>query len=76
MPQKQCGCIKNTQLFKHRTTRGFGVKLRHKDEVGRCRFFVVVDHGSVLLGMMDIELLDILKITFEVVEDQQAEQDI
>ena len=32
------------------------VKLRHKDKVARCRFFVVQGDGSVLLGMLDIEV--------------------
>ena len=49
----------------------YSVKLRHKDKVVRCRFFVVLGDGSVLLEMPDIELLGILKITCDVVEDQQ-----
>ena len=37
------------------------VKLRHKDKVVRCKFFVLPRDGPVLLGMPDKELLGILK---------------
>ena len=40
--------------------------------VARCRFFAVPCDGPMLLGMPDIELLGILKITCDVVEDQQV----
>ena len=46
------------------------VKLRCKDKVARCRFFIVPGDGPALLGTTDIELLGIVKITYEVVEDQ------
>ena len=39
------------------------VKLNYKDECVKCRFFAVPGDGPVLLGMPDIELLSILKIT-------------
>ena len=39
-----------------------------------CRFFVVQVDGAVLLGRPDIKLLDILKITCEVMGDQQADR--
>ena len=45
------------------------IKLRHKDKIARCRFFVVPGDGQELLGMPDIELLSILKIMCEVVDD-------
>ena len=42
------------------------VRLRHKDKIAKCRFFVVPGDGPALLGMPDIELLDILKIMCKV----------
>ena len=50
------------------------VKLRHKNKIARCRFFVVPADSQTLLGMPDIELLQILKIMCEVVEGQQADK--
>ena len=38
------------------------VRLRHEDKIARYRFFVVPGDGPALLGIPDIELLDILKI--------------
>ena len=46
------------------------VKLRHKNNVTKCRFIVVSDNDPVLL--MDIEVIDILQITCEVLDDKQA----
>ena len=52
-------------------------RLRHKDNIARCRLFVVPGDGPALLampallGMPDNELVVILKITHEVVRDQQ-----
>ena len=45
------------------------MKLRHEDRNATCRFFVVPEDGQPLLGMPDIELLNILKRTFEVKDD-------
>ena len=44
------------QLSVHR------VRLRHKDKNAKCRFFVVLGIGPALLGMLGIELLNVLKI--------------
>ena len=49
-------------------------KLRHKDQIARCRFLVVSGGGPALLEMPDIELLSILKIMCDVVEGQQADR--
>ena len=38
------------------------IRLRHKDQDVKCSFFVVPGHGPELIGMLDIELLNILKI--------------
>ena len=38
------------------------VRLRYRDKIAKCRFFVVPGDGPVLLGMPGIELLDILKV--------------
>ena len=46
------------------------VRLRHKDNIVRCRFFVVPHDGSLLLGMLDIVLLEILNIMYEVLDQQ------
>ena len=48
------------------------VTLRNKEKVARCRYFIVLADGPVLLGILDIELLSILKITGEMMEDQQG----
>ena len=48
------------------------VRLRHKDNVNKCRFFVVPGNGPVLLQVLDIEVLGILKITCEVIDSQLA----
>ena len=37
------------------------VKLGHKEKDVRCRFFIVPSDGQVPLGMLDIEVLGILK---------------
>ena len=37
------------------------VWLKHKDKIIRCGFFVVPSDGPVLLGLLDIELLGLLK---------------
>ena len=42
------------------------VILRHKDKIAKCRLFVVPGDGPALLGIPDIELLGIVKITCEV----------
>ena len=45
------------------------VGLRHKDKNAKCRFFVLPEDGSALLGMTDIKLLNIPKIMCEVIGD-------
>ena len=45
---------------------------RHIDKIVKCRFFVVPGDCPALLGMLDIEVLGILKITCEVVDGQQV----
>ena len=50
------------------------VKLRHRVNTARFRFFVVSGDGPALLGMPEIELLDILKTMCTVVEYQQADR--
>ena len=42
--------------------------------MAKCRFFVVPGDHPAPLGMIDIELLDILKIMCEVVGVQQADR--
>ena len=49
-------------------------RLGHKDKISRCRFFVVLGDGLVLLGMPDITFQDILIIMCKVVGDQQADR--
>ena len=45
------------------------VKLMHKDKSANCRFLVVPGDGPALLWMPDIQLLNILRITCEVIGD-------
>ena len=49
------------------------VKLRHKNKIAKCRSFVVPGDDPALLGMPDIEL-GIMKIMFDIIEDQQADK--
>ena len=37
----------------------YTVRLRHRDETAKCRFFIVPGNGPALLGIPDIELLSI-----------------
>ena len=71
MPQKQCGGIKtyNSNIEQLGVCL---VKLKHKDKVATCRFFVVQGDDLALLGMPNIEFLDIPKITCEVVDNKQV----
>ena len=48
------------------------VRLRHKDKVVRCRFFVVSGDGPVLLGMPDIKLLGLLNKTCNGLDQEQV----
>ena len=50
------------------------VKLRHEENIAKCRFFEVPGDGSALLGMPHIELLGILKTMYEVVGQQAGIQ--
>ena len=50
----------------------YTVKLTDADKTVWCRFFVATADGPLLLGMLDMELLGILKITCDVVGGQQA----
>ena len=52
---------------------GFSVKLKYRNKLVRCRFFVVPGDSPVVIGMPVIKLLGIMKITCEVVEDQQTD---
>ena len=47
-------------------------KLRHKGNVVKCKFFVFSGDGPALLGMVDVEVLGILRITCEVIHNQQT----
>ena len=49
----------------------YTVNLRHKDKIIKCRLFVVAGYGPTLLGMLVIEVLSTLKITWEVINAQQ-----
>ena len=50
------------------------MKLRHKDKVVRCRFFVVPGYTQALLGIPEIELHDKLKIMCDVIEGQHTDR--
>ena len=45
------------------------MRLRHKENHATYRFFIVPRDSLALLGMQDIELLNILKIMCEVIGD-------
>ena len=48
------------------------VKLRHKNNVAKCRSSVVPGNDPGLLGMSNIEVLGILKIIYEVINSQKT----
>ena len=45
----------------------YAVRLRHRNKITRSRFLEVPGDSPALLGMPDIDLLDIVKIACEVV---------
>ena len=45
------------------------VRLRHKDKGAKYRFIVVPGDWPALLGVSDVKLLNILKITCEIIGD-------
>ena len=47
-------------------------RLRYKDNIAKCRFFVVLGDNQALLGMPNIILLDMLKVVFEVMRSSQV----
>ena len=54
----------------------YTVRLRHKDKNVKCRFFVVPGDILTLLGMPDIELVNILKIICEVIDCQHENRNL
>ena len=58
------------KTYNHLEIKQLGVHtvgLRHKYKTAKCRFFVIPGEGPALLGMPDIEVLRILKITLGVI---------
>ena len=45
-------------------------QLKHKERVVRCRFFIIPGNSQALLGMLDIEMLESLKIMCKVLDQQ------
>ena len=43
------------------------VKLRYTDKCNKCGFFLAPGDGPILLGMPNIELLNILRITLDII---------
>ena len=50
------------------------VRLRHKNETAKCRFYAVPGDSQALLGMPDLELQGILNIMGEVLGGQQVDR--
>ena len=59
--------VTNMKSIKQRKTGMCTVKLRHKDKCFKCTFFVVPGDGLALLGMSDIDLQSILRITCDII---------
>ena len=51
------------------------VKIEHNDKHKICNFFVVPGNGQALLGMPDIELLNILTISYHTVGTEKEDKD-
>ena len=49
-------------------------KIKTQRKNAKCRFFVVPADSPALLGIPDLELLGILKVTCEVIRDQQSDR--
>ena len=69
---------KNTQKTYSRTTLTqlsiCKVKLKHNNKHKTCNLFVVPGNGQALLGMSDIETLDILNINCYTIDTQEADR--
>ena len=52
------------------------VKLEHDSEHKVCSFIVVPDNGQVLLGMPNIEILNILTINCNTLGTEEADKDV
>ena len=69
MSQKQFLCIETCNQSDIEQLGVCTVRLRHNDNNAKCRFFVVLGDGPALLGVPDIEMLNILKTTCEMIGD-------
>ena len=74
MLQKQFNHIKNINQSDIQQLVICTVRLRHKDRYATCRSFVVPRDCPSLLGIPDIELLNIVKIMCEVIGDPHESQ--
>ena len=67
---KQFCHVKNIHSVRYQTIWcACAVRLRNKDKIAKWTIFVIPQDSPSLLGMWDIELLNILKIMSEVISD-------
>ena len=52
------------------------IRLRHENKTAKCKFFVVLGDGTMLLGMPDVKILDIAKIMCEMKRDPYKKLDV
>ena len=50
------------------------VKMEHNNKQKICNFFVILENGQMLLGMSDIEMLNIWTVNYNTVGTQQADR--
>ena len=50
------------------------VKLQHNNKQKLCKFFVVPGNGQALLGMPDIDTLNIITINFNTIDTQETDR--
>ena len=62
-------------MYNKTTTTQLGtclVELGHKNNMRKCRFFVVPRNGQAMLGMPDIDTLNILKVNIHAIGAEQT----
>ena len=72
MPQKTCCGLKTCNTLNIEQLGICTVKLQHKNNAAKCKFSVVPGDAPVLFEKLDIEVMEILKITCEVINSQQT----
>ena len=54
----------------------WAVKIRHNDNCVKCSFFVVAVDGLASLGMIDVELLGMIRVICQTIENKTAGKNV